>query len=117
MTAAAQALNPDSSGNVYVSTAAGLRGIVAPDWLGIEAPFTSPPTIDGERADGVRVTPDGALEWIVGNIGDIPVVELAPGNYNAVGWSLVVTYDGSLQVTNDSTGRTVVIGLYQVEAR
>lgn len=116
MTTAAQTLNPDPSGNVYISTTAGLRGIVASGWLGVEAPFTSPPTIDGDRADGVRVTPDGALEWIVGNIGDIPVVELGPGSYNAVGWSLVVADDGSLQVTNDSTGRTVVIGLDRVEA-
>ncbi|MGV9803092.1 hypothetical protein ACWDTP_34060 [Mycobacterium sp. NPDC003449] len=117
MTTEAKTLNPDSSGNVYISTAAGLRGIVASDWLGVEAPFTCPPTIDGYRADGVRITTDGALEWIVGNIGNIPVVELAPGAYNAVGWSLVVTYDGSLEVTNASTGRTVAVSLYSVEAR
>lgn len=116
MTTAAQTLNPDSSGNVFISTTAGLRGIVASDWLGVEAPFTCSPTIDGYRADGVRVTADGSLEWIVGNIGNIPVVELAPGSYNAVGWSVVVTDDGSVHVTNGGTGRTVVIGLDRVEA-
>lgn len=46
---------------------------------------------------------------MLGNLGNIPVVDLAPGTYDALGWNITVTDDGNLRATSTGTGRSVAI--------
>ena len=44
--------------------------------------------MNGMHANGVRLTPNGEVSWLVGNLGDIPVVTLDYRTYRAVGWTI-----------------------------
>ncbi len=63
--------------------------------VGCEAPVTNTPIQDGVRASGVNLSADGNVEWIVGNLGDIPVVTIDYRTYSAAGWTIVATSDGT----------------------
>ena len=66
--------------------------------------------MNGMHANGVRLTANGEVSWLVGNLGDIPVVTLDYRTYSAVGWTIAAGEDGT-RFTNDSTrhGMTVTI--------
>ena len=116
MTTTARALSPDDSGQVYIATRAGLRGIVSAEFVGCQAQFTCSPAIDGYQANGVQACADGTIDWILGDLGNIPVVELPEGSYTALGWNLTVANDGALHVTNAGTGKAFSIHQDRVEA-
>lgn len=110
-----QTLAPQN-GYVFITTKSGqTRCQISATSVGCEAPFTNPPIVDGSPANGVSVSADGQLRWIVGNLGDIPVVPIDYRTYSAVGWTIVATTDGT-RFTNDSTQHGAFIALQKVEA-
>ena len=110
----AETLAPEN-GYVFVATKSGqTRCQLNEDEVDCEALFTNAPMQDGVRANGVRVTADGAVEWIVGNLGDIPVVTLDYRTYRAVGWTIVAAEDGT-RFTNDRTGHGMFVSIEKVD--
>jgi hypothetical protein len=106
---------PPENGYVFIETKSGqTRCQLNEDEVGCEAPFTNAPMQDGVRANGVRLTADGAVKWIVGNLGDIPVVTLDYRTYRAVGWTIDANEDGT-RFTNDDTGHGMVVAIEGVE--
>lgn len=83
--------------------------------VGCEAAFTNAPEVDGLPANGVRVSASGQLNWVLGNLGDIPAVTLDYRTYSAVGWTIDAGVAGT-RFTNDSTGHGMVISVEGVEA-
>ena len=79
-----------------------------------EAPFTNPPTVGGSPANGLRLGADGHVEWIVGNLGDIPVVTIGYQTYTAEGWTIVATEAGT-RFTNSRTSHGMFLSLEKVE--
>ena len=111
----AEVLAPEN-GYVFIETKSGqTRCQLNEDEVGCEAQFTSSPMRDGVRTNGVRLTADGAVEWIVGNLGDIPVVTLDYRTYRAVGWTIVAAEDGT-RFTNDRTGHGMFVSIEKVDA-
>jgi hypothetical protein len=111
----AEVLAPEN-GYVFIETKSGqTRCQLNEDEVGCEAQFTSSPMQDGVRTNGVRLTADGAVEWIVGNLGDIPVVTLDYRTYRAVGWTIVAAEDGT-RFTNDRTGHGMFVSIEKVDA-
>jgi hypothetical protein len=106
---------PPENGYVFIETKSGkTRCQINEDEVGCEAQFTNSPLQDGVRANGIRLTSDGAVEWIVGNLGDIPVVTLDYRTYRALGWTIVAGQDGT-RFTNDGTGHGMVVAIEGVE--
>jgi hypothetical protein len=71
--------------------------------------------LDGGRANGVRLTSQGQITWLVGNLGDIPVVTLDYRTYSAVGWTINADEDGT-RFTNDRTGHGMTVSVDSVQA-
>ena len=112
---AAEALPPDESGYVFIETKSGqTRCQIDEQAVGCEAPFTNTPIQDGVRANGVNLSADGNVEWIVGNLGDIPVVTIDYRTYSAVGWTIVATTDGT-RFTNQRTRHGMFVSIEKVE--
>ncbi|MET0474309.1 MAG: hypothetical protein ABW001_06670 [Mycobacterium sp.] len=110
----AEALLPQN-GYVFVTTKSGqTRCQLNATEVDCEAPFTNPPTVDGVPANGVRLTAGGQIEWISGNLGDIPVVTIDYRTYSAVGWTIVATADGT-RFTNDATRHGMSVAIQRVE--
>jgi hypothetical protein len=106
---------PPENGYVFIETKSGqTRCQINEDEVGCEAQFTNSPMQNGVRANGVRLTADGAVDWIVGNLGDIPVVTLDYRTYRALGWTIVASEDGT-RFTNDDTGHGMVVAIEGVE--
>jgi hypothetical protein len=113
--AGAQPLPPNESGHVFVETKSGkTRCQLDQTEVGCEAPFTNTPMKDGVRANGVRLTDDGTVEWIVGNLGDIPTVTLDYKTYSAVGWTIEAT-EGGTRFTNQRTGHGMFVSIERVQ--
>jgi hypothetical protein len=107
---------PPANGYVYIETKSGkTRCQLDESEVGCESQFTNPPSMDGMPANGVRITADGTLSWIVGNLGDIPVVTLDYRTYQAVGWTIVATEDGT-RFTNDATRHGMVVATSGVQS-
>jgi hypothetical protein len=105
----AATLPPDDSGYVFIETKSGkTRCQVSKAEVGCESQFANAPVVDGFPANGVNVTADGAMRWITGNLGDIPVVTLDYRTYRAVGWTIAAGSDGT-RFTNDRTGHGMFI--------
>jgi hypothetical protein len=112
---AAGTLPPDAHGYVFIETKSGkTRCQISRATVGCESEFTNSPIQDGEHANGVNVTADGAMRWIVGNLGDIPAVRLDYQTYRAQGWTIVASSDGT-RFTNDGTGHGMVVSVEGVE--
>jgi hypothetical protein len=110
-----EVLTPEN-GYVFVETKSGkTRCQLDSAEVGCEAQFTNAPVLGGTRANGVRVTANGELSWLVGNLGDIPVVTLDYRTYSAVGWTIDASEDGT-RFTNDGTGHGMVIAVEGVQA-
>ena len=111
----AEVLPPDESGYVFIETKSGqTRCQIDEEAVGCEAPFTNAPMQDGVRANGVNLTAGGSVEWIVGNLGDIPVVTIDYRTYSAVGWTIVATSDGT-RFTNQRTRHGMFVSIEKVE--
>ncbi|VEG51357.1 putative lipoprotein LpqJ [Mycolicibacterium aurum] len=103
------------NGYVFIQTKSGkTRCQLDEQEVGCEAAFTNAPEINGAPANGVRLTADGDLSWVQGNLGAIPAVTLDYRTYSAVGWSIDADENGT-RFTNDSTGRGMVISVEGVE--
>lgn len=111
----ATTLTPDESGYVFIETKSGMtRCQISRAEVGCESQFTNAPEQNGMPANGVNVTADGSMRWIVGNLGNIPVVTLDYQTYRAVGWTIAATSDGT-RFTNDGTGHGMFVNTSGVE--
>ena len=111
----AQVLPPEN-GYVFIETKSGkTRCQLNEDEVGCEAQFANAPVLEGTPANGVRVTASGEVSWLVGNLGDIPVVTLDYQTYSAVGWTIEASEEGT-RFTNDGTGHGMVIAVEGVQA-
>lgn len=112
--AGATPLEPEN-GYVFIETKSGkTRCQLSKRDVGCESDFTDAPVVDGEQANGVRLTSDGQIKWVVGNLGDIPVVTLDYRKYSAVGWTIDASEDGT-RISNDSTGHGMTIAVQGVK--
>jgi hypothetical protein len=108
-------LPPDENGYVFIETKSGeTRCQIASDNVGCEAQFTNSPIMDGEHANGVSVTADGDVQWVLGNLGAIPTVTIDYRTYDAQGWTITATSSGT-RFTNDRTGHGMFVGIDNVE--
>ncbi len=113
---AAQVLPPADSGYVFIETKSGqTRCQLNEQEVDCEAQFANSPTKNGIRANGVRLTADGTMEWVVGNLGDIPVVTIDYRTYSAVGWTIEATSDGT-RFTNQRTKHGMFVSIEHVNA-
>ena len=107
---------PPENGYVFIETKSGkTRCQLNEEEVGCEAQFTNSPVLDGGHANGVRLTANGELTWLVGNLGDIPVVTLDYRTYSAVGWTIDAGEDGT-RFTNDRTGHGMTVSVDGVQA-
>ena len=111
----AQALAPQN-GYVFVATKSGqTRCQLSTAEVDCESAFTNAPTINGETANGVRITPAGKLSWVVGNLGAIPTITLDYQTYSAVGWTILAGAEGT-RFTNAGTGHGMFVSTAGVKA-
>ena len=111
----AQVLTPEN-GYVFIETKSGrTRCQLNEGEVDCEAQFTNPPAVGGLPANGVRLTADGEITWVVGNLGAIPVVTLDYRTYSAVGWTIQAREDGT-RFTNDHTGHGMNVAIDGVQA-
>lgn len=111
-----QTLSPNDQGYVYIETKSGkTRCQLNRESVGCETEFENSPVIDGEPANGVSITSGGTMKWVVGNLGNIPVVTLDYRTYEAQGWTIVADEAGT-RFTNDGTGHGMVVRVQGVEA-
>ena len=90
------ALSPSDEGYVYIETKSGLTCCqISTDSVGCESQFTNSPTIDGTPANGVEVTADGTMRWILGNLGAIPTTTIDYATYHALGWTIDASSSGT----------------------
>jgi hypothetical protein len=107
---------PPENGYVFIETKSGkTRCQLNTEEVGCEAQFTNSPVLDGVPANGVRVTANGEVSWLVGNLGDIPVVTLDYRTYSAVGWTIDAREDGT-RFTNDRAGHGMNVAIDGVQA-
>lgn len=108
-------LPPDKSGYVFIETKSGkTRCQIDADSVGCEAPFTNSPLKDGEHANGVSITAGGTVDWVLGNLGAIPVVTIDYHTYEAQGWTIVAIPSGT-RFTNNRTGHGMFVSIEKVE--
>ena len=107
---------PAENGYVFIETKSGkTRCQLNAEEVDCEANFTNSPMMHGMHANGVRLTANGEVTWLVGNLGDIPVVTLDYRTYSAAGWTINAGEDGT-RFTNDRTGHGMVVALEGVQA-
>jgi hypothetical protein len=112
---AAEVLAPDDSGYVFIETKSGqARCQIDEQSVGCEAAFTNSPLQNGVRANGVNLSAGGDMQWIVGNLGDIPAVTIDYRTYSAVGWTILATSDGT-RFTNQATKHGMFVSIEKVE--
>ncbi len=108
-------LPPNDSGYVFIETKSGrTRCQITSERVGCEAEFTNSPMKDGQRANGVSVTSDGTVDWVLGNLGAIPVVTIDYVTYDAQGWTIAASIDGT-RFTNNRTGHGMFVSIDNVE--
>jgi hypothetical protein len=113
---AAEVLPPDDSGYVFIETKSGqTRCQIDEQSVGCEALFTNSPLQNGVRANGVNLSAGGDMQWIVGNLGDIPAVTIDYRTYSAVGWTIDATHDGT-RFTNQRTKHGMFVSIDKVES-
>lgn len=108
-------LAPDENGYVFIETKSGrTRCQISTPQVDCEAEFTNTPLKDGQHANGVSVGTDGTVRWVLGNLGDIPVVTIDYLTYQAQGWRIKADIDGT-RFTNDRTGHGMFVSIDNVE--
>ncbi|WP_319448238.1 MULTISPECIES: hypothetical protein [unclassified Mycobacterium] len=106
---------PSENGYSFIETKSGqTRCQIDVTAVGCEAAFTNAPKVGGEQANGVETTADGKTRWLVGNLGDPPVVALGYQTYSAQGWTIIAT-EASTRFTNDKTGHGMSVSIEKVE--
>ena len=111
----AQALAPQN-GYVFIATKSGqTRCQLSKAEVDCESAFTNAPKVNGESANGVRVTAAGELSWVVGNLGAIPTVTIDYQTYSAVGWTILAGAEGT-RFTNAGTGHGMFVSTAGVKA-
>ncbi|MBW0018252.1 MAG: hypothetical protein JO236_12005 [Mycobacterium sp.] len=107
-------LKPDDNGYVFIETKSGkTRCQISKESVGCEAPFTNSPMEDGEHTNGVHITAAGSVQWILGNLGAIPTVTIDYKTYDAQGWTINATTDGT-RFTNNKTGHGMFVSIDKV---
>ena len=107
-------LPPDQNGYVFIETKSGMtRCQISKDSVGCEAPFTNSPMQDGEHANGVHITSAGSVQWVLGNLGAIPTVTIDYKTYDAQGWTINATTDGT-RFINSHTGHGMFVSVDKV---
>lgn len=105
---------PDQNGYVFIETKSGqTRCQINKDSVGCEAPFTNSPIKDGEHANGVHITAAGTVQWVLGNLGAIPTVTIDYKTYDAQGWTITSTTEGT-RFQNNSTGHGMFVSIDRV---
>jgi hypothetical protein len=113
---AGETLTPNDRGYVYIETKSGkTRCQLNQTQVGCEAQFVNAPDREGMPANGVVITADGHVRWLVGNLGDIPVVTLDYRTYHAQGWTIAADATGT-RFTNDRTGHGGFVSIESVES-
>jgi len=108
------ALPPDKNGYVFIETKSGTtRCQINKESVGCEAPFTNSPMQDGEHTNGVNITADGSVQWVLGNLGDIPTIPIDYLTYSAQGWTILAT-PGGTRFTNDRTRHGMFVSIDKV---
>ena len=108
-------LPPDQNGYVFIETKSGqTRCQINTDSVGCEAQFTDSPMQDGERANGVNITASGSVQWVLGNLGDIPTVTIDYHTYDADGWTIAASESGT-RFTNAHTGHGMFVSIEKVD--
>jgi hypothetical protein len=108
-------LPPDPDGRVFIETKSGqTRCQIDSDSVGCEAQFTNSPMQDGERANGVNITATGSVQWVLGNLGDIPTVTIDYFTYHAAGWTIAAS-EGGTKFTNEHTGHGMFVSVEKVD--
>jgi len=103
------------NGYVFIETKSGkTRCQINTEEVDCESAFTNAPEVNGFPANGIRLTAAGKVEWISGNLGDIPVEPLDYRTYSAQGWTIVAGEDGT-RFTNDDTGHGMFLSTSGVE--
>lgn len=111
----AQVLAPQN-GYVFIATKSGqTRCQLSKAEVDCESAFTNAPKVNGESANGVRVTAAGELSWVVGNLGAIPTVTIDYQTYSAVGWTILAGAEGT-RFTNAGTGHGMFVSTAGVKA-
>lgn len=111
-----QTLPTNDDGLVYIETKSGkTRCQLNSEYVGCESEFENSPEIDGEPANGVKVTAAGDVSWVLGNLGNIPTVTLDYRTYEAAGWTITADPDGT-RFTNDATGHGMFVAVEGVDA-
>ncbi len=82
--------------------------------MGCEAPFTNSPLKDGEHANGIHITSAGNVQWVLGNLGAIPTVTIDYKTYDAQGWTIVATKEGT-RFSNNGTGHGMFVSVDKVD--
>ena len=107
-------LPPDQNGYVFIETKSGLtRCQINKESVGCEAPFTNSPLQDGEHANGVSISANGNVQWVLGNLGAIPTVTIDYKTYDAQGWTIIATSDGT-RFTNNHTRHGMFVSVDKV---
>nr|WP_234811598.1 hypothetical protein [Mycolicibacterium canariasense] len=110
----AETLAPQN-GYVFIQTKSGLtRCQVSTAEVGCESQFQNAPEVDGAPANGVRLSADGEVHWVLGNLGDIPAVTLDYKTYQALGWTIAASTEGT-RFTNDGTGHGMLVRVEGVD--
>jgi hypothetical protein len=109
-----QPLPPDESGTVYFQTQDGTTFCyVVAEEVGCSGHFANTPVQHGVRTNGVKLSADGTVEYLVGDLGDLPETTLDYSTFTAAGWTIEATEDGT-RFTNDSTGHGMSVSVDEV---
>lgn len=112
--AGATPLEPQN-GYVFIETKSGkTRCQLSKQDIGCESEFSNAPDIDGLPANGVELSADGGMRWVLGNLGAIPAVTLDYRTYSALGWTIEASSDGT-RFTNDASGHGMVVAVEGVK--
>ncbi|MHC9291261.1 hypothetical protein ACRCUN_02280 [Mycobacterium sp. LTG2003] len=113
--AGATPLEPQD-GYVFIETKSGkTRCQLSTQDIGCESDFSNAPDIDGLPANGVELSADGKMRWVLGNLGAIPAVTLDYRTYSALGWTIEASSDGT-RFTNDASGHGMVVAVEGVKS-
>jgi hypothetical protein len=61
----------------------------------------------------VKLSADGTVEYLVGDLGDLPETTLDYSTFTAAGWTIDATEDGT-RFTNDRTGHGMSVSVDEV---
>ena len=78
--------------------------MIEEDKVGCERAATNWPVApDSHPYHGVKVTADGHIEWVQGNLGDVSLTTIDYQTYHTMGWTIIASSSGT-RFINDRTG-------------